>query len=295
MRGSKFVKAWAAAVMDELDKATPDPASDYHVADWAGFIGKLKGVFRDPDEKGTAREELKGLCQKDNKTIDQFLFRFREVASKTASSKEDLFEEFKAKVKGYLASQVASHDPEPGTLEAWAKKASAIEHQLKKNPTTSTLLSRGKGSSKPPSSAPCVSFNNSSDSGPRISFSSPSSTSTQGPSQGFAPSISQGYRPGPSHISPSNQSAGRMSTITCWFCKQQGHISLKCPNKKSVSAMTHQEIIQMIYHYQDVEKSISGHFENVNLVDSGPKDGTDGMATLDEVDDQGLDFQIEDE
>ena len=86
-----------------------------------------------------------------------------------------------------------------------------------------------------------------------------------------------------------------MSTITCWFCKQQGHISSKCPNKKSVSAMTHQEIIQMIYHYQDVEKSISGHFENVNSVDSGLKDGTDGMATLDEVDNQGLDFQNEDE
>ena len=76
MRGSKFVEAWAAAVMDELDKATADPASDYYVADWAGFIGKLKGMFGDPDEKGTAREELKGLRQKDNKTIDQFLFRF---------------------------------------------------------------------------------------------------------------------------------------------------------------------------------------------------------------------------
>ena len=105
MRGSKFVEAWAAAVMDELDKATPDLASDYHVADWAGFVAKVKSVFGDPDEKGTAREELKGLRQKDNETIDQFLFRFREVASKTASSKEDLFEEFKSKVKGYLATR----------------------------------------------------------------------------------------------------------------------------------------------------------------------------------------------
>ena len=50
----------------------------------------------------------------------------------------------------------------------------------------------------------------------------------------------------------------------------------------------------MIYHYQDVEKSISRHFENINLVDSGSKDGTDGLVTLDKVDNQGLDFQIED-
>jgi hypothetical protein len=29
MRGSKFVEAWSAAVMDEMDKATPDPTSEY--------------------------------------------------------------------------------------------------------------------------------------------------------------------------------------------------------------------------------------------------------------------------
>jgi hypothetical protein len=293
MRGSKFVEAWAAAVMDENDKTNPDPASEYFIADWDAFIAKVKNVFGDPDEAGTAREDLKGLRQKDNETVDQFFFRFREVASKTKSSPEDLFEEFKSKVKGYLATRVASHDPEPSTLANWAKKAAAIERQLKKNPATSTLLSRGKGSSQRQSSGPRVSFNPRSPDGPRVSFSSPSSTSTQGPSQGFAPSISQGYRPGPSRIGPSDQSAGRMSSITCWFCKKQGHISSKCPDKKSISAMTQQEIIQAMYHYQDMEKQVMEDFvANLNLVDSGPKDGT---TTLDEVDEAGLDFQIEDE
>jgi hypothetical protein len=70
MRGSKFVEAWATAVMDEMDKTVPDPASEYYVADWDTFILKVKNVFRDPDESGTAREELKGLRQKDNKTVD---------------------------------------------------------------------------------------------------------------------------------------------------------------------------------------------------------------------------------
>jgi hypothetical protein len=293
MRGSKFVQAWATAVMDEMDKATPDPASEYYVADWNAFLQKVKNVFGDPDESGIAREELKGLHQKGNKTVNQFFFRFREVASKTKSSPEDLFEEFKSKVKGYFATRVASHDPEPSTLADWAKKAAAIERQLKKNPATSTLLSQGKGSSQRQSSGPRVSFNPHSPDDPRVSFSSPSSTSTQEPSQGFAPSISQGYRPGPSRIGPSDQSAGRMSLITCWFCKKQGYISSKCPDKKSISAMTQQEIIQAMYHYQDMEKQVMEDFvANLNLVDTGPKDGT---TTLDEVDEAGLDFQIEDE
>src|SRR5258706_226773 len=150
--------------------------------------------------------------------------------------------------------RVASHDPEPDNIREWASKAIAIDRQLKKNPATVALLTRKKSAS-PPTSSSRIRFS-SGQPGGRVSF-TPSSTTTEAPSisQRMPPSISQSFRP--SQPGPSQQTSN-VRNISCWFCKEQGHISSKCPKKKMTMQMTHQEIHQMLTYYQDMEKDMAG-------------------------------------
>ena len=284
--------------MDELERdKTGDPRgmvpSEFAVANWAAFIAKVEAIFGDPDPSGTARKEMRELKQADKETVEQFYHRFREVATRSASSEADLFMEFKSKIRPFIAVRVAGHTPEPDTLQTWAAKAIAIDKQLATSPANIALRNQRQGGGVGGTSQSNVSrvrFQ-SGQGGPRVSFTPPStsSTYTQPPSisRGFPPSISQATRPSGPGPSVSSQSTARMRTITCWFCKQTGHISSQCPNRKTLNQMTHQEIHQMHTYFQDIEKQFYGYIDEVNeVVEEDPIEDSDNVV---------LDFQHEDE
>lgn len=287
MRGSDFVEAWAASVIDAIDGV--HPASEFYYSTWSNFLQGVEDTFGDSGKAGTAREEMRTLKQKEGETVEQFYHRFREVASRMESSDADTFMEFKARVKPFISMCVASHDPEPRTLSAWATKAIAIDRQLRRNSATVAFLSKGKkAETSAPSPSSRLHFSTGTGPGPRVLFSSPSSTSTQHApsiSQRVQPSLSQSFRP--SQPGPSGQHTLCIRNIRCWFCKQEGHISTQCPNKKTISQMTHQEIHQMVGFYQDLEE-VTGHFDVGRQEKEEEEIDTIGLDELDLAD---LDFQ----
>ena len=290
MRGSDFVEAWAASIMDEMEKENPDDRSEFYMGSWKEFIEDLEKTFGDPDKEGTARDEMKELKQKEGETVEQFYHRFREIAIRSASSEKDLFIEFKSKIRPFISMRVASHDPEPDNIKDWANKAIAIDKQLKRNPATVAFLSSKKKSSpSTPSSSSRIRFSSGGQLGGRVSF-NPPSTSTQAPSisQRIPPSISQSFRPSQPGPSTQTQQTSRIRNLSCWFCKKEGHISTQCPQKRMTTQMTHQEIHQMVTFYQDMEKEMAGHLNESEVVE-------EDSVGIDELDMAALDFQHEDE
>lgn len=272
--GSQAAQKWAEDVALAHMKATDtDPtvqqqgvASEFYSTDWNAFIAKFKDRFGDPHEADTARREMVSLKQERTESIKDFHDRFREIANKTTMSDEDKFYAFKCKVHPGIAWKVASVIPQPTTLNAWSKAAADIEHQLNISPASSASrqqmgASQVKGSSLSGARSR-VQFN-SNPGGPRITYQrqqpppyQPSYQSQfQPPSfapQHHAPSISRGpptisrsFQPPPQPGSTS-QSVGRLANLTCFYCKQKGHLMRNCPNKKMINKMTHQEIFSMM-------------------------------------------------
>jgi hypothetical protein len=65
-------------------------------------------------------------------------------------------------------------------------------------------------------------------------------------------------------------------------------MSSQCPEKKLQTQMTYQEIRGMITHYQDLEKAVMGHLDEVEEVQ-------EEVVGIDGLDLEELDFQHEDE
>ena len=269
MRGNTFVENWAELVQDTLDKAAdPDAAvsgpaqqSPYYVADWNTFLTKVKSVFGDKNKAATARNELQALKMSKDETVRSFYHRFQDVATKSVSSQEDLFLQFKTKVPFGLAIKMASHHPEPDNLADWVDKAEGIKQSVRQA-VISAMSQRRTDSSpsflspsaRPP--APRVQFAPGPSTGPRLSFSSqqpPALQSTyrpQAPSYSSGPpSISQALRPPAPRPQPPPSLVAWIKTAKCHACGNIGHLRRSCPNVPAekrntynVHSMTVQEI-----------------------------------------------------
>ena len=113
-----------------------------------------------------------------DETVRSFYHCFQDVATKSVSSQEDLFLQFKTKVPFGLAIKMVSHHPKPDNLAHFVDKAEGIEQsihqavvsamsQQRTDPSPSFLSSTARPPTSHvqftpgPSSSPCLSFSSS--------------------------------------------------------------------------------------------------------------------------------------
>ena len=229
-----------------------------------------------------------------DETVRSFYHRFQDVATKSVSSQEDLFLQFKTKVPFGLAIKMASHHPEPDNLADWVDKAEGIEQSVRQA-VISAMSQRRTDSSpsflspsaRPP--APRVQFAPGPSSGPRLLFSSQqppapqSAYRPQAPSYSSGPpSISQALRPPAPRPQPSPSSVAWIKTAKCHACRNIGHLRRSCPNVPvekrntyNVHSMTVQEIEEQFAEMDQLQQQAYDEATQLYNIQEDPPSTTD--------------------
>ena len=201
------------------------------------FVEYLKSSFGDPDEKGTARRRLKGLCQ--TGSAAEYFAKFREIMSILGwTDPEPIVDRAVEGLSSELKDELARSNLEFLSLDSLVKFIVPLDNRIRVREDEKKVEQRKSQEIKPVARA-LISSNQQRGGVPYnsqvvASTSLPSNNLKPGPFLGNGPSRPITPRTG---LSPEEKER-RMKEGLCYRCGQKGHGSRDCPLQKFSPGMS---------------------------------------------------------
>jgi hypothetical protein len=226
MKGDK-VEAWVQETTETF--ATEELT-------WDAFYTKFQESFGDPAPDITARNKMK-LLKQGTHTADEYVSSFNQLKRATGFNDAALVERFKEGLNPALVDKVYSLPEMPTDLRGWTSWATKLDRQWRqrdaeKKQVAATSQKQVSTSVRPTST--------------RVNQSSPPPVRAIH----LAPQAS----PKEADVVPMEIDSGwkKIKSITCYRCRQPGHIARNCPGNVSINRVDYDSFKAQMF--QDLEK-----------------------------------------
>jgi hypothetical protein len=206
---------------------------------WATFVKEFKASFGDPNPAGTARRKM-DLLKQGTHTADEYVASFNELKKDTGYNDAALVDKFEKGLNSALVDKIYSLPDMPTNLKDWIKWATKLDRQWRQREAQKKLATVSKPQQ---ASSGVKSFPRSSLPPPRTFQPTPVTMSSQ--------TVPVTKEP---DVVPMEIDSGwkKVKSITCYKCRQSGHIARNCPSNNSINSVDYDSFKAQLL--QDLEK-----------------------------------------